>query len=196
MSQRCALVTGSTGFVGRHLVRHLLDHGWRVHALVRPTSDAAVLPEQGAGFSVQTTDGTSESVEQAVASAAADVVFHLASLFVAQHERADITPLIDANLRFGVQLAEAMTRAGAGALVNTGRPWQHHPGGDYRPVNLYAATKQAFEDLLHYYVDASGLRVLILALADTYGPGDPRPKLLPKLAAHDDDRSPIALSPG
>lgn len=196
MSERRALVTGATGFVGRHLVRHLLDAGWRVHALVRPTSNTGALPAEDAHFTVHTTDDTAESVEQAVANSAPDVVFHLASLFVAQHQRADITPLIDANLRFGTQLAEAMARTGTGALVNTGTPWQHHHGNAYSPVNLYAATKQAFEDLLQYYVDANGLRVITLALADTYGPGDPRPKLLAKLAAHTEHHSPIALSPG
>ena len=196
MSHPCALVTGATGFVGRHLVRHLLNQGWRIHALVRPGSNTDVLPVERAEITVHTTDGTSHSVEQAVATARPDVVFHLASLFLAQHERADITPLIHANLRFGTQLAEATARTGTSALVNTGTPWQYHQGSDYSPVNLYAATKQAFEDLLQYYVDAQGLRVITLALADTYGPDDPRPKLLPKLAALATGHEPIPLSPG
>lgn len=196
MSLRHALVTGATGFVGRHLVRHLLDAGWRVHALVRPGSETDVLPVETAAITVHTTDGSSDSVEEAVATARPDVVFHLASRFVAQHGRADITPMIESNLRFGTQLAEAMVHAGNSALVNTGTPWQYREGSDYNPVNLYAATKQAFEDLLQYYADANGLRVITLALADTYGPGDPRPKLLPKLAAHTTDHAPLPLSPG
>ncbi|MCK6547559.1 NAD-dependent epimerase/dehydratase family protein [Myxococcota bacterium] len=34
-----ALVTGATGHIGANLIRDLLDHGWAVTALVRPTSD-------------------------------------------------------------------------------------------------------------------------------------------------------------
>lgn len=38
------LVTGATGFVGRHLVRRLIADGQRVCCLVRSTSDLSVLP--------------------------------------------------------------------------------------------------------------------------------------------------------
>ena len=38
-----ALVSGATGFLGRHLVRRLDREGWRVHVLLRPASDAAPL---------------------------------------------------------------------------------------------------------------------------------------------------------
>jgi dihydroflavonol-4-reductase len=33
-----AFITGATGFVGRHVAEVLLDQGWRLHALKRPTS--------------------------------------------------------------------------------------------------------------------------------------------------------------
>ena len=71
-----------------------------------------------------------------------------------------------------------MTLEGANYLVNTGTSWQHFENQSYSPVNLYAATKQAFEVLLEYYVEARELRVITLKLFDTYGPNDPRPKLL------------------
>ena len=37
---KSALVTGATGFIGHHVACDLLDHGWRVRALVRPASMA------------------------------------------------------------------------------------------------------------------------------------------------------------
>ncbi|MEM1167415.1 MAG: NAD(P)H-binding protein [Planctomycetota bacterium] len=45
---RTVAVTGASGFVGRHCIRTLLHHGWRVRALVRDRGKAReVLPEGG-----------------------------------------------------------------------------------------------------------------------------------------------------
>jgi len=42
-SPATALVTGATGFIGSHLCRALLQAGWRVRALHRPTSNLAAI---------------------------------------------------------------------------------------------------------------------------------------------------------
>lgn len=48
MSQKLVAVTGATGFVGRHLVRALIERGHRVRALVRDEGKARkVLPSDG-----------------------------------------------------------------------------------------------------------------------------------------------------
>lgn len=39
------LVTGSTGFVGRHVMRDFLDRGWRVHGVDKTTGDDLSYPE-------------------------------------------------------------------------------------------------------------------------------------------------------
>jgi nucleoside-diphosphate-sugar epimerase len=61
--------------------------------------------------------------------------------------------------------------------LNTGTYWQHYNGANYDPVNLYAATKQAFEDIAKFYAEASGLRFCTLKLCDTHGPDDTRKKI-------------------
>jgi nucleoside-diphosphate-sugar epimerase len=128
--------------------------------------------------------------------AAPDVVFHLASLFVVEHRPEDIDPLVRSNLLFPLQLIEAMTIVGARCLVNTGTSWQHYQAAAYRPVNLYAATKRAFEDLLAYYHQARDLSTITLKLFDTYGPGDPRRKLIWILVDAALRGEPLAMSPG
>lgn len=177
-----ALVTGATGFVGQALVRRLVGDDWQVFAIVRPSSRPADL----AGATTLTCDGTVDSLIRACGQAKPDVVFHLASLFISEHAPKDVRPLIESNLVFGCHLAEAMVKNGAKALVNTGTSWQHFHSDTYRPVNLYAATKQAFEDLLAYYQDVHDLRVINLKLFDNYGPGDPRPKLFAALRKAND----------
>ncbi len=193
MSAPRILVTGATGFVGTHLTRHLADAGWDVSALVLPLPDVERLDERVAPYEL---DGTTERVIAQVAQARPDVVVHLASLFVAEHTPQQVAPLVEANVLFGAQLLEAMSAAGVTALVNTGTSWQHFEDADYDPVCLYAATKQAFEDLAAYYVNARGLRMVTLRLFDTYGSNDPRPKLFNVLRSAAAEGRRIAMSPG
>jgi len=63
-------------------------------------------------------------------------------------------------------------------MVYAGTSWQHYRDREYCPVNLYAATKQAFSTLAEFYRDAAGLRLLELHLYDSYGEDDPRKKLI------------------
>ena len=125
-----------------------------------------------------------------------EIVFHLASLFLAQHTLEDIERLVQSNLLFGVQIAEAITLQGVTKLINTGTSWQHYENEDYNPVCLYAATKQAFEDMLKFYVEASKLKVITLKLFDTYGPDDSRPKLFTLLRKVAQEQTELAMSPG
>jgi nucleoside-diphosphate-sugar epimerase len=60
--------------------------------------------------------------------------------------------------------------------------WQHYEDNRYNPVNLYAATKQAFEDILDYYCEAHGFSASAMVLHDTYGPRDYRKKLFSSLS--------------
>lgn len=193
MSRR-ALLTGITGFIGGTLARRLIADGWTVHALVRAESDIGNLPFADVTTFHVAQDGP--EVMAAVAAAAPDVVFHLASLYLAEHRPDQVAALVQSNILFPALLAEAMANAGVRRIVNTGTAWQHFRSEPYLPVNLYAATKQAAEDLLRYYGDARGLSVVTLRLFDTYGPADRRRKLIQILidAAHSGE--PLAMSPG
>lgn len=147
--------------------------------MVRRAADDPLVRALAAHATVHHHDGSTGGLARAVASAAPDVVFHLASRFVARHQSDDVEPLVRDNLLFGAQLLDAMRAAAATRLVNTGSAWQHYGNRDYSPVCLYAATKQAFADLLAYFVEAHGVRAITLELTDTYGARDPRRKLIP-----------------
>lgn len=195
MTKRKALVTGATGFIGSHLVRHLLRAEWQVHAIVRPESDHLALDGQS-NLKVHEHNGSMDSLLTILTDTQPDIVFHLASLFLSKHESVDIDRLVKSNILFGAQLVEAMTQVGVKALVNTGTAWQHYESEQYNPVNLYAATKQAFETLLDYYTESNGIRSITLKLHDTYGPSDPRPKLINLLVRVAVSNEPLAMSPG
>lgn len=190
-----ALVTGATGFVGGHLAKRLLQAGWDVHILVRTNSTVSEQPEFGR-MTRHVHDGSTESMVACLANAKPDVVFHLASLFLSQHASKDVDGLIGSNVQFGAQLLEAMKANGCTRLVNTGTSWQHYENEGYNPVCLYAATKQAFEAILEYYVQACGIKAVTLKLFDTYGPEDLRPKLFHLLNKAAMTGEPLDMSAG
>jgi len=191
-----ALVTGATGYIGSNLCRRLVRDGWRVHAAVRPASDTALVADVRDRMAFHVHDGTAAGMSDIVAQARPDVVFHLASLFVAQHRPEQVDGLVASNMLFGAQLLEAMEGAGVKILVNTGTSWQHYEDAQYDPVCLYAATKQAFGDVVEFYVRARGLRCVTLTIFDSYGPADPRPKLFTLLRNAAGGGAPLAMSPG
>ena len=191
MIERRALVTGATGFVGGVLVRRLIADGWTVDALVR-TPDV-VLP---AGVDAHAIPPAVAELIDVVGALAPTHCFHLATAFRGVHQPADIAPMIEANLGFGTALAEAAARVDGVKFVNTGTVWQHYDAAPYSPVSLYAATKQAFADVLVFYAEVEGLAVHTLELMDTYGPQDRRAKLIPFLLRAGADGTPIDMTDG
>lgn len=191
LPKRTALVTGACGFVGAHLVRTLQSRQWDVHGLEQPAGQ-----HRSVACPVHHHDDTFAGILDAVSTVRPDVVFHLAGLFIAEHKHDDVAPLIRSNVVFGTLLVEAMGAAGCTRLVSAGTSWQNFHSDSYRPVNLYAATKEALERIIDYYVDATALRAITLRLNDTYGPDDPRRKIIPLLLESARKQQTIQLSPG
>jgi nucleoside-diphosphate-sugar epimerase len=190
-----ALVTGATGFIGGHLVSRLVREGWQVHVVTRKGTNLPATAE----FSQVTThthDGTTEGMIRLVGEAKPLVIFHLASLFLSQHEAKDVAPLVLSNVLFGSQLLEGMRVNGVSQIVNTGTSWQHYNHEEYNPVCLYAATKQAFEDILTYYTATTPIKAITLKLFDTYGPNDVRQKLFFLLENTARTGTPLEMSAG
>lgn len=196
MNSYKTLITGGTGFVGSNLARRLVYDGWQVHIVIVANGNVEQIKDIVGQVTLHVHDGSTEGMSKIIAKAKPEVVFHLASLFLSEHTQADIDRLVRSNILFGTQLLEAMAVHGAQKIVNAGTSWQHYENKPYSPVNLYAATKQAFEDILQYYVEGRGGQAVTLKLFDTYGPNDPRPKLFHLLEKIAWEGSVLAMSPG
>ena len=186
------LVTGATGFIGEHLVRKLLHDRHEVHILVRPDTDQ----EQLEPTIVHTHLGSTQNMIDTIQDTQPDAVIHLASLFIGEHKSTEVENIINSNVMLSTQLVEAMSVNRVGLLINVGTSWQHYADADYNPVNLYAATKQAFRSLLSFYLETTKLRVINLELFDTFGPDDRRNKLFNLLNRLRLTGETIGMSPG
>ncbi len=190
------LLTGITGFIGSHLAERLLKEYWEIHAIVRPSSQLEVLSDdirKHVMFHVHTNEN---SLPRIMEKSNPDLVIHLASLFLSQHSYEDIEALVDSNVTFGTKLLDAMSRYGIHKFIQAGTAWQNYQNAVYSPVNLYAASKQAFEAILQYYVESFGMHAFVLKLFDTYGPGDRRKKLLALLEQISKTGETLSMSPG
>jgi nucleoside-diphosphate-sugar epimerase len=169
------ILTGANGFIGKHLCKRLQSEGWGFACLVRPESSRTFFVENG--IPIIQMDAEATSLAELFKKENATGIVHLASHFVAEHKEKDVSPLVLSNVLFGTQVLDASVKAGIKWFLNTGTFWQHYNGSTYDPVNLYAATKQALEDIGRYYANAHGLRFCTLKLCDTYGPNDTRNKI-------------------
>ncbi|MDD0852539.1 NAD(P)-dependent oxidoreductase [Halobacteriovorax sp. GB3] len=167
------LVTGATGFIGNHVVKELLKSQFNVYCLVRSSSSVGTLEKEGAKVVCR------EDIDlvQFLKENEIEGIIHLASLFLSAHKSEDIAPLVNSNILFGLELLEASSKSSVKWFLNTGTFWQHYNDAAYSPVNLYAATKQAFEDLMKYYTETNQIMGVTLKLSDSYGPGDTRKKI-------------------
>lgn len=193
---KIALITGSTGYIGSQIAKRLISDGWKINIVIRSSSKLNYLEKIVDNITVYTHDGTTHSMIEIFRRTKPKVIFHLASYFIAQHNPEDIKNLVQSNLLFGTQILEAMAETQVTYLINTGTSWQHFQNSEYSPANLYAATKQAFEMILEYYIEAFGIRAITLKLFDTYGPGDNRPKLFNILKEFAMSNKTLDMSPG
>lgn len=194
-----ALLTGITGFIGLHLAQKLLEDGWEVHAIVRPTSNIKNVHQllgNQVYLHMRKKEDNENNLVDILHDVQPDIVFHLASLYLPKHSYSDIPLLIDSNVTLGTQLLEAMVENGIYYFVNTGTSWQHYENAQYNPVNLYAASKQAFLTMQKYYEETTPLKVINLQLFDTYGPGDTRRKLFTLLKEASESNKTLLMSPG
>jgi len=158
------LVTGASGFVGRHVVPALIDAGHRVVAMVRTPTSGEVVSErlradQRASLEPRTGDVTRPET-LAAAFAGVDGVLHLVAIPRDLRGGADLRLINTEGTR---AVVAAMTAAGVRRLMHMGAM-----GVADDPSLHYASSKARAEAL----VADSGLDWTILKPSLQFGPGD------------------------
>ena len=172
------LLTGGTGFIGSSIAKRLLSEGNEIALIVRPSSKLTLLEDIKDKVTLIVDQGDIYSLADAMKEFKGDVLIHLASLFIAEHKTDDVDNILESNIRFPTHLLEAMKLAGIKKIINTASSWQNYNNEEFNPVCLYASTKEAFEDIIRFYVEAEGFSCITLTIYDSFGFGDNRRKII------------------
>jgi nucleoside-diphosphate-sugar epimerase len=180
------LLTGAAGFIGANLARRLIELGAKVHAMVRPPTSLWRLEDVATGLQIQRVDMTDRaSLEDAVRTAAPDVLFHLAATGAARHD-GDLEQLFRTNVLGTVNLLAASEPLSYSRFVHVGGSSEYGPrkaplreSDCPNPVTPYGASKAASTIACQQFARAHRRPIVILRPFSVYGPWEAPSRLIP-----------------
>ena len=109
-----------------------------------------------------------------------DYVVHAATHYVKKHKPSDINKIIESNVLFPTIITDLLCNKKIKKFINFGTVWQHYNNKKDYAYNLYASSKQAFNNIFNYYKNQfSETKFYNLLISDTFGKNDERKKLIP-----------------
>lgn len=188
---KTVLVTGGTGFIGRHLVRLLLANGVSVVVTSRrPQTNAT-----GRARAVQVDLAIADAASALVAEVQPDAIIHLAGLAYGRNDLSLVRPMFQNNLATSLEVLLAGYEHGVRRIVMAGSLDEVFPGDDPCPTSPYAASKTATTTYSRLMA-SHGLDVVNARIFMGYGPGQGADKLIPSLiSSHRKGASPALNNP-
>ncbi len=195
------LLTGSTGFVGRQVLRTLAERGCRLRVVVRPGRQSAIASSDTID-EIATADLWSQSADgYAALCRDIDTVIHVAwyaepGQYLQSPKNLDC---LMGTLRFAQAAAAAKVRRFVG--IGTCFEYDFAPGylkidTPLRPSTPYAAAKAAAFLALSQYLPQQGVEFAWCRLFYLYGEGEDERRLVPQLRSKLAAGEPVELTSG
>jgi UDP-glucose 4-epimerase len=171
------VITGGAGFIGSRVARTLADEGHAVIVIDDLSFGRRSLLDPRCEF-VEADIGDAVAIRPALDGA--DVVMHFAASSIIARSLTNPMEYVRNNVVAATTLLEVMREAGVRRMVFSssaavyGEP-ERVPVPEEaarRPLQMYGATKLAFEEILSAYVSSFGFDAVCLRYFNAYGPGD------------------------
>lgn len=190
-------VTGADGFIGSHLVGHLLDAGYTVRALAQYNSfnnwgwleDVAASRPAG-DFRLEIVSGdVRDAAFCRTFTEGCGTVFHLAALIAIPYSYIAPESYVDTNIKGTLNMCQAARAAGVDRLIVTSTSEVYgtarqvpipetHPR---QPQSPYSATKIGADALALSFYNAFDLPVVLARPFNTYGPRQSARAIIPTI---------------
>jgi len=159
------LIIGSNSFLGENLAN-----------FYKKNKNTIILNKR---FSKKSKFDWSKSIIKNIIKNKPDTIFYCSSEQTSKDDPKNLKKILFTNCEVPCLIAHTLFKYKLirSNFVVFGTSWETNFTGKYFPVNLYAASKKASENLLMHYT-LNGVRVINFKLFDTYGPKDKRKKLL------------------
>jgi nucleoside-diphosphate-sugar epimerase len=165
------LLTGSTGFIGSHLLERLIQKKYKVYILIRPTSDLHRIKHLEKSF----TTVIYNNLEIFFKKNSVDTIIHLATEY---GRSGNLTTLLNANLILPIQLIELGLANGLKKFINTDTFFSKKTNKSSYLKN-YINSKKILCNFLKQYSDS--IKIDSLKIEHAYGEKDSIGKFFPKL---------------
>lgn len=166
--QKKILLTGSTGFLGSHLLESFISNGIEVAILIRSTSDSWRISHLLDKVKVYNTDEIKLKV--IFAEFKPEIIVHTACSYGRKNE--SIIDIINSNLILGLELLEESIRTKVKTFINTDSLLPKN-------INDYSLSKAQFTDWL--YIKSNQIQVVNFKIEHMYGVKDDDKKFIPWL---------------
>lgn len=178
MRVRKVLVTGSTGFIGSHLLPRLIEQGHDVYTVERYVTGRYVLGKNKGAKTVFGDLREYFAVRRIIHTVQPDAVIHLAAISPVAYSYDHPHEVIDTNFLSTVNLVESCLREVPHfkqfLFASTSETYGNGPSpktekGPQNPNSPYAVSKLACEKYLLYMHNAYNFPIIILRNFNTYG---------------------------
>lgn len=176
------LLTGTTGFIGKHLLDYFLKKNYFIFALFRKSKKNIRFAKEykiNKNFKSIIFSDIHDLMKQ-LSNYKIDYVIHAATYYVKNHKSTDIKKIIESNILFPTIIIDLFCNKTIKKFINFGTVWQHYNNKKDHAYNLYASSKQAFNKIFNYYRNQfPKTKFFNLLIGDTFGKNDKRKKLIP-----------------